>query len=170
MQRPVVEGPATAGPRPHFSFLQFTPPAMLRRMWWPWRKKDAPAHLRTGEWGEQVAERFLGRAGFKITGRRVRFGSRQELDLVGWYGRVLVFVEVKTRANENLGRGWTSVNRAKQRQLSRAAWSYLRALKEKPEYFRFDVVEVVGQPGDPQPLVRHIENAFQLSPEIRLPW
>ena len=143
---------------------------MLRRMRWPWQKADAPAHLRTGEWGEQVAGQFLARAGFKITGRRVRFGSRQELDLVGWHGRVLVFIEVKTRASEDFGRGWASVNRAKQRQLSRAAWSYLRALKEKPEYFRFDVVEVVGQPGDPKPQVRHIENAFQLSSEIRLPW
>jgi putative endonuclease len=143
---------------------------MLRAMWWPWRKKDGPAHLRTGEWGEQVAEKFLRRAGFRIVGRRVRFGSRQELDLVGWLGRVLVFVEVKTRASEDFGRGWASVNTAKQRQLGRAAWSYLRELSEKPEYFRFDVVEVVGQPGDEQPQVRHIENAFSMPPGFRLPW
>ncbi len=140
-------------------------------MWWPWKKSPvAPAHLRTGEWGEQVAERFLTRAGFRVVGRRVRFGPRKELDLVGWQGRVLVFVEVKTRADETFGRAASAVTRGKQRHLARAAWSYLRALKEKPEYFRFDIVEVIGSPGQGKPEVRHIENAFQMPSEFRLPW
>lgn len=139
-------------------------------MRWPWQRKESPPHLRTGEWGERVAEEFLRRAGLRIVGRRVRYGSRLELDLVAWQGPVLVFIEVKTRATEDFGRGWTAVHRAKQLQLSRAAWRYLRALENKPEYFRFDVVEVIGSPGETQPQVRHLENAFTLSPEIRLPW
>ena len=139
-------------------------------MRWPWQKRESPEHLRTGEWGERVAEDALRRAGLRVVGRRVRYGSRLELDLVAWQGRVLVFVEVKTRANEDFGRGWAAVNRAKQRQLSRAAWRYLRALDPKPEYFRFDVVEVVGSPGESKPQVRHLENAFTLSSDIRLPW
>ena len=35
---------------------------------------------------------------------------------------------------------------------------------------RSDIVEVVGSPGPGEPEVRHIENAFQMPREFRLPW
>lgn len=132
--------------------------------------RRGPAHLRAGEWGEQQAERLLRSKGWTILGRRVRVGRRDELDLVARAGGVLVFVEVKTRRAEDFGRPFSAVDRAKRRCLSRAAYGYLRALRERPEYFRFDVVEVVGEPGGAEPVIRHIENAFQLEGGYRLPW
>jgi len=132
--------------------------------------RRGPAHLRAGEWGEEQAERVLRGKGWKIVGRRVRVGRKDELDLVARAGPVLVFVEVKTRKSEQFGRPYEAVDRAKRRCLSRAAYRYLLALRPRPEYFRFDVVEVIGEPDGPDPVIRHIENAFQLEGSYRLPW
>lgn len=135
------------------------------------RRPDLPEHLRAGLWGERIAEQELRRKGYRILGRRVRFGPREELDLVAGDGKDLVFVEVKTRASEDFGRPMDAVSRDKQRLLVRAAWGYLRRMgKRRPDYIRFDVVEVIGREEDGAPAVRHIENAFSPGPELRLPW
>jgi putative endonuclease len=126
-------------------------------------------HLATGVWGEAVAERALRQKGYRILGRRVAFGPREELDLVARDRDVLVFVEVKTRRSEDFGRPAEAVDRAKRHVLSRAAVRYLRRLHDPRIDFRFDVVEVVGEEGDPAPVVRHIEDAFALDPCYVLP-
>jgi len=120
------------------------------------------SHLRTGEWGEKQAELLLKRKGCRILGRRVRVGPHDELDLVARDGDVLVFVEVKTRKQEEFGRPFTAVDRRKRRALSRAAVRYLKKIGNPRVCFRFDVVEVVGTLGDERPVTRHIEDAFQL--------
>ena len=120
-------------------------------------------------WGERLAEKHLAGKGYKIIGRRVRIGLRDELDLVARDGEVLVFVEVKTRKSESFGRPFEAVNRDKRQKMSRAAVHYLKRLKYPRLYFRFDVVEVVGEEGDEAPLIRHIENAFPLDRRYRLP-
>lgn len=122
-----------------------------------------------GQWGERQAERLLKRKGYRILGRRVRVGVRDELDLVARDGDVLVFVEVKTRQNEDFGRPVSSVNRKKRHTLSRAAVRYLKALKSPSVRFRFDVVEVIGASGELEPETRHIENAFHLESRYRVP-
>ena len=147
-------------------------------MRWPWpfalfrRRKAATAAQRAGAWGERVAADFLENKGYRILGRNVRFGSRCELDLVARSPapEALVFIEVKTRRNEDYGRPASAVDRAKRRALGRAAVRYLRRVKAKPAHVRFDVVEVVGAPDGPPPVVRHVESAFSLGPGYRLPW
>lgn len=136
--------------------------------WMQRRAKRAP-HLRAGVWGEKCAERFLKKKGFRVVGRRVRVGRRDELDLVARDGDRLVFVEVKTRRNEDFGRPADAVNRGKRKVLSRAAVRYMRKLNPPPRYFRFDIVEVIGSPEDKgEPAVRHIENAFPLEGSYRV--
>lgn len=145
-------------------------------MWLPWKRTDPQAESAArdrdaiGRWGEEQAEKHLRKAGMKVLGRRVRFGPREELDLVARSGDVLVFVEVKTRRSDDFGRPSSSVDRAKRKALSRAAVHYLRKLKFPPVSFRFDVVEVIGSPGDTEPSVRHIEGAFSLDKKYRLPY
>ena len=147
-------------------------------MRWPWpfslfrRRPAATAAQRAGAWGERLAADFLENKGYRILGRNVRFGSRCELDLVARSPapEALVFVEVKTRRNEDYGRPVSAVDRAKRRALGRAAVRYLRRVKAKPAHVRFDVVEVVGAPDGAAPVVRHIEHAFSLGPGYRLPW
>ncbi|MBI3986063.1 MAG: YraN family protein [Lentisphaerae bacterium] len=123
----------------------------------------------SGLWGERIAEDALKAKGFRILGRRVRVGRRDEFDLVARDGDTLVFVEVKTRESELFGRPMESVNAHKRHVLSRAAVRYLKAIKTRPPSFRFDVVEVIGIPGEPPEEIRHIENAFPLDRRYRVP-
>jgi len=134
------------------------------------RRSDEPAHLKSGRWGEKLACRFLKKKRYKIIGQRVRVGKRDELDIVAEHGGALIFVEVKTRKNENYGRPFSAVNKAKRRHLSRAAIAYLKNKKIEPEFIRFDVVEVIGEPGGEPPEIRHIENAFPLDSAYKLWW
>jgi len=116
----------------------------------------------TGKWGEREAEKHLRGKGYRIIGRRVRVGGRDEIDLVMRDGDVLVFVEVKTRASERYGRPISAVDRHKRQVTSRAAVRYIQKLKTPDVLFRFDVVEVVGTPDSPETEVRHVEEAYPL--------
>ena len=133
-------------------------------------RSHEPAHLKTGRWGEKVSARFLKKNGFKIRGQRVRVGKRDEIDIIAEKDGVLVFIEVKTRKNEQYGRPFAAVNKAKRKCLSRATVAYLRHKKIKPDYIRFDVIEVIGSPAGDPPEIRHIENAFPLDSAYRLWW
>lgn len=110
------------------------------------------------------------RAGYKVLGRGVRLGPRDELDVVARKKDLLVFVEVKTRSSEDFGRPSDAVNRDKRRALSRAAVHYLRECGYPVVHFRFDIIEIVGVPKDRKPTLRHIENAFTLDPRYTLPY
>lgn len=134
------------------------------RAFFQWLKKEAP-HLKTGRVGEKRAEKFLKKSGFKIIARNVRVGY-DELDLIARQGDTLVFVEVKTRANEDFGRPAAAVNRAKRKKISRAAMHFLKKRKLRPPYIRFDIVEVISE----KPEIRHIPNAFQLEGGCRIWW
>lgn len=58
-------------------------------------------HNELGKWGEDEAARFLQRKGFSILERDWRVGKR-DLDIIALKedGKLLVFVEVKTRRND----------------------------------------------------------------------
>lgn len=128
------------------------------------------AHLATGRWGENQAVRYLKSRNYKIIEQRLRVGRHDELDIIAECGGVQVFVEVKTRKDERFGRPFSAVTREKRKRLSRAAINYLKRKKLTPDFIRFDVVEVIGEPEGSSPEIRHIENAFQLDPAVRLWW
>jgi putative endonuclease len=146
-----------------FSFLWFP-------KYFPVYSSKEPAHLKSGRWGEEVAAQRLKKKRYKIVGQRVRVGKRDEIDIIAKDGSTLVFVEVKTRKNEDYGRPFSAVNQAKRKHLSRAAVAYLKRMNSEPDYIRFDVIEVVGEPGGRMPEIRHIENAFPLHSAYRLWW
>jgi putative endonuclease len=135
-------------------------------MAWNWfrsKARNPTARLELGERGEDIAAQFLRRRGYKILVRR--FKSRGgEIDIVCRDGDWLVFVEVKTRASEQLGAPSESVQWEKQSHLSKAALDYLRLLNNPPIHWRFDIVEVLLRKEAKKPDdVRLIQNAFDLS-------
>ena len=130
----------------------------------------AAKHIDTGIWGEKVAAEYLKRKKYRIIGTRVRVGDRDEFDIIARDGNTLVFVEVKTKAGEEYGRPLVAVDRKKKHVLSRGAVRYLKKLKRPPDFFRFDVVEVVGEEGDVNPVIRHLENAFTLDKCYTIPY
>ena len=117
----------------------------------------------SGKWGERQAKRFLTKRGYKCLGERVRVPPHDEIDLIMKDDRVLVFVEVKTRRSEDMGSPADAVDHQKQKHLSRASVRYLSSKSTGPIDFRFDIVEIIGEPGDRSPIIRHHEDAFPLS-------
>lgn len=68
--------------------------------------------------------------------------ERDEIDIVACERDCLVFVEVKTRSENDLHGGLAAVDARKRNAQHRAVRAYLRALKTLPKSYRFDVVEV----------------------------
>jgi putative endonuclease len=97
--------------------------------------------------GETLAYWYLRQAGYTVVARnwRARSGAG-ELDLVGWEGPTLAFVEVKTRTSEVAGPPEEAVSQNKQKRVIKAAREYLRQLRRKPMSCRFDVVSVSLHP------------------------
>jgi putative endonuclease len=112
-----------------------------------------------GRWGEKRCESFLKKKGFKKLAHNFSCKSGEiDLVMVDTNGAV-VFVEVKTRADEAFEPAESVITPAKKTKLNRAARYFLTTHNIKDRPFRFDVVTVVlGQKGRPQ--VRHYENAF----------
>ncbi|MEO7597592.1 MAG: YraN family protein [Opitutus sp.] len=124
----------------------------------------------SGERGEQHAARWLEtHRGYTVITRNWRDprDRRREIDLVCRDGDVLVFVEVKARADGALVPGYFAVDRRKKKVLSLVIDAYLSRLPHPPRTFRFDVVEVVhsanGLPGE----VLHFENIVLFSKHYR---
>jgi len=119
-------------------------------------------HLETGRRGENLAYWYLRQAGYTIVARnRAARSGAGELDLVGWDGPVLSFVEVKTRTTLAAGPPEEAVSKAKQKRIARAAHEYIRRLRHKPPSYRFDIASVAW---DPQAglQVRLIKDAFKV--------
>jgi len=119
-------------------------------------------HLRTGARGETLAYWYLRRSGYTIVARnRPARSGGGELDLVGWDGPVLSFVEVKTRTTAAAGPPETAVSKAKQKRIARAANEYLRRLSRRPLSYRFDIASVAWNP-EAGLQVRLIKDAFRV--------
>jgi len=111
-----------------------------------------------GRRGEDIAQRFLQRAGITVVDRNYRMASGAgELDLVGWEGDTLVFVEVKTRQTDAHGSPDRAMSSQKERSLIRAAREYARHAEVPWRKVRFDVVNIVF---NTPPTVTHFRDVF----------
>lgn len=91
--------------------------------------------------------------------RNYRAPCGGEVDVVCRHGKVLAFVEVKTRTSTAWGRPAQAVTVEKQELIVRGATSWLQLLGFPEIAWRFDVVEVLLIPGD-KPRVNWIQAAF----------
>jgi putative endonuclease len=111
-----------------------------------------------GRAGEDLAEAFLIRAGFRILARNVHL-RHAELDLVALDGAALVFVEVKLRRGDRFGSAAEAVDARKRRRIAAAARELVArgGLPRMPRT-RFDVV-AIDAACDP-PRISHYRDAF----------
>jgi len=124
---------------------------------------NAPEHLRTGERGEEEAYFYLRRRGYTMIARNYRSPNhRGEIDLVGWDGDVLCFVEVKTRTTRDVKPAEAAVDRDKRKELRLVARDFLRHMPQPPPW-RFDVVSVYYDSGAPRPSFVLFQNAFSVA-------
>lgn len=119
------------------------------------RKPDASqqtAHLATGLKGEDAAYFYLRRMGFTIVARRWRsVRLRGDIDLIGWDGETLCFIEVKTRSSRTFQPAEAAVDEEKRKMLVRMAQEYLRQMEDFDRIsIRFDVISVYVAEGAPE--------------------
>ncbi len=121
------------------------------------------AHQKVGIRGEEEAYFYLRRLGYVMVARNWRSPRRRgEIDLVGWDGDVLCFVEVKSRTTRDVKPAEAAVDAAKQDELGGMAREYLRHVAGAPSW-RFDVLRIYfDQPGA-SPQITLFKNAFSLS-------
>ena len=100
-----------------------------------------------GAYGERVAGAFVRRHGYKVLTRNYKT-TDGEIDLVCRHGDVLVFVEVKTRAEVDFVRPAEAIDARKEEALRQAARRYLELLQVEEVTYRFDAVEVQLKTGD----------------------
>ena len=114
-----------------------------------------------GQWGEKRCEKFLRRKGLKTLTRNFSCKTGEiDLIMVDLDGTV-VFVEVKTRANEDFVSAESAITKHKKIKFSRAAKYFIAVNDIKDRPLRFDVVTIIpGQQGKAK--IRHYENAFTL--------
>jgi putative endonuclease len=94
-----------------------------------------------GAAGERAAEELLAREGYVVLTRNYRWPGG-EADLVALDGLTLVFIEVKTRCNDEHGTPFEAVTRRKRRRVTRTAQHYMLRHHLTDRAARFDVVGV----------------------------
>jgi len=118
---------------------------------------------RTGVRGETFAYWYLRKLGYVFVARnyKPRGGAKGEVDLIGYDGETLAFVEVRTRT---VGDTLTalpelSVTGEKQHVVARTAQRFLTERHIKNIPLRFDVLAIDNIPGSPPELRLH-KDAF----------
>ncbi len=100
------------------------------------------SHIEVGNLGEKIAKLELQSLGRKVLYSNYRGPKGGEVDIVARDGKVLSFVEVKTRRQRDTSRPLDAVNKKKQELIKRGARSWLNMLDDNEFIWRYDVVEV----------------------------
>jgi putative endonuclease len=116
-----------------------------------------------GNRGEEIAANYLTARGFRILERNFRCKGG-EVDIIARdpVDKSLVFVEVKARRGLAYGVPQLAVTPFKQRQISKAALTWLSKNRLLDANARFDVIAILLHTGAAHG-IEHIQNAFELA-------
>lgn len=112
-----------------------------------------------GAVGEDVAAAELKKQGYRIIELNFR-AAGGEIDIIAEHRGVLVFIEVKSRADESFGTPFDAVHPGKQRKIISAAKAFVAMKGFGSKGARFDVVGV--ELGHSPPKVTILKDAFVL--------
>lgn len=117
----------------------------------------------TGDQGEEIAAAFLTARGYRVLERNFRCKGG-EVDIVARDpgSKSLVFVEVKARRDLTYGVPQLAVTPFKQRQISKAALTWIARNRQHDQNARFDVIAILLD-ANGRHAVEHIVNAFELA-------
>src|SRR5690348_10664811 len=96
-----------------------------------------------GNSGEEEAVNYLQKNGYKIIQKNYRC-KIGEIDIIAKDSDYLVFIEVKSRKDNQYGAPGEAVNYFKQQKIIKVAQYYLMTKGIDPNV-RFDVVEIIGE-------------------------
>jgi putative endonuclease len=110
-----------------------------------------------GNLGERLAVEYLEHKGYRILALNWRY-KRAEVDIIAQNGKIIVFVEVKTRSYDHFGPPDLAVNERKEALITSAAHAWIGQHQYEGE-IRFDVISILLQENTVS-RVQHIEDAF----------
>jgi len=136
---------------------------IIRSLDWAARRVLAPdaspPRHQVGRRGEEEAYFHLRKLGYTMVERNFRSPRcHGEIDLIGWEGDVLCFIEVKTRTSHEVKPAEAAVDRHKRREVAEVVREYLRRLPPSCQW-RFDIVSVYYDRLTPRPHVEVFRNA-----------
>lgn len=122
--------------------------------------------LGRGRAAEAIAAAYLELRGYRIVAANVRDGPR-EIDLVAETGSLVVFVEVKFRADARFGGARAALAAGQRADLERAAVAFLKSTGRVGRPVRFDFVGLEFAEDSGLCLV-HLVGAYPASGRYRL--
>ena len=138
-----------------------------------WKLSDRVRHFREertltaeaalGRHGEDLAHRYLQKAGYAVVCRNYRAGADSEIDIIARKKDLVVFVEVKSRSTAEYGAPDRAMDEKKYKKIVRGARAYTTRGAIDWNCVRFDVISVVFN--DP-PTILHQQDAFYPSRTI----
>lgn len=108
-----------------------------------------------GQFGEEHAQKFLKKMGWKILATNYHYSRFAEIDIIAKDKDVIVFVEVKTRSTTAFGHPFEAVSKSKLQNIFKAGLAYLQTTKESYKSYRIDIISVIGKEN---PKVEHLKN------------
>ena len=108
----------------------------------------------TGIKGEVIAKDFLIKKGYKIIATNVNYPNVGELDIVAMDGKILVFIEVRTRSDDLYGEPFSTMTKAKIKKIIASSRKFLMQNKIFCDGYRYDVIGIFREN------IEHLENAF----------
>ncbi|HLO26273.1 MAG TPA: YraN family protein [Geobacteraceae bacterium] len=125
------------------------------------RSEAGSDKLALGARGEAIAAAYLKGQKFTIVERNFRCRCG-EVDIIARDGKSFVFIEVKARRTLSFGPPQLAVTPFKQRQISKAALTWLAKNRLHETNARFDVIAILLREHE-VPAIEHIRNAFDLA-------
>lgn len=126
---------------------------------WLLRPDSRPKRQKIGRKGEEDAYFHLRRLGYLMVARNWRTPHcHGEIDLIGWDGDVLCFIEVKTRTTQDVKPAEAAVDRHKRQELALVARQYLKRLPPTCQW-RIDIVSVYYGGRTSRPSIEVFRNA-----------
>ncbi len=106
-----------------------------------------------GNKGEDIACEYLIKNGYEIVDRNVHFSKFCEIDIIAKLKNKIVFVEVKTRKNEDFGSPLEAITKNKYNNIKTGVYSYVQGHNIKD--FQIDVIGIVMFPNLK---IQHLKN------------
>jgi len=102
-------------------------------------------NIQVGQKGENIAQNYLLKKGYKIIEANKRFSRFCEIDIIAEDKDTLVFCEVKTRKNNNCGNPLEAITKTKYQNIKKGIFLYMQEKSIRKKY-RIDAISIVLEP------------------------
>jgi putative endonuclease len=110
-----------------------------------------------GKFGEKIASEYLQKKGFKIISTNFK-KKHGDIDIVAYDHETLVFIEVKTRSNDEYGQPEDTINTYKIKRLIQSANYYCLTNNIRNKSLRIDIISIKVPENIKKITIKHFQN------------